>query len=79
MALGEVGTRAYREDENGDVWVECPKPYLLFADYEAVTDAAGVQSPILVCAEGVKVKMKTRRLPSTVLIAPQNSWNIWIP
>ena len=52
MALGEVGTRAYREDENGDVWVECPKPYLVFADYEAVTDAAGVQSPILVCAEG---------------------------
>ena len=51
VALGEVGTRAYRVDEKGDVWVELSKPYLVFADYEAVTDADGVQSPILVCAE----------------------------
>ena len=32
-------------------WVEKPCPLFVYADYEATTDANGVQHPILICAE----------------------------
>ena len=31
-----------------------PPPLFVYADYEAVTDADGVQTPIMVCAEHEK-------------------------
>ena len=32
-------------------WVEQPGPLFVYADYEATSDAEGVQHPILICAE----------------------------
>lgn len=39
------------DEEDGKAWIEKPPPLFVYADYEAVTDAEGVQTPILVCAE----------------------------
>ena len=48
----EVGARhTVRTDEDGSCWVEELPPLLAYADYGAVTDDDGVQTPILVCYE----------------------------
>lgn len=48
----EVGSRhTVRTDEDGSCWVEELPPLFVYADYEAVTDDDGVQTPILVCCE----------------------------
>ena len=48
----EVGARhVVRTDEDGYCWVERPPPLFVYADYEAMTDASGLQTPILVCCE----------------------------
>ena len=51
----EVGTRPFEEPEPGDpdtrVFVEREPPLQVYCDYEAVTDAEGNQTPILLCAE----------------------------
>ena len=53
VPMSEVGSRAIVaiDEEDGKAWVEKPPPLSVYADHEAVTDAEGVQSPILVCAE----------------------------
>ena len=45
--------RAIRANEGGREEEELiePPPLFVYADYEAVTDADGVQTPIMVCAE----------------------------
>ena len=40
-----------RVDEDGDMWVEYPPPFFVFADFEATTNEEGVQTPILLCLE----------------------------
>ena len=51
----EVGTRPFEEPKPGDpdtrVYVEREPPLQVYCDYEAITDAEGNQSPILLCAE----------------------------
>ena len=56
VPVDQVGTRAYLEPDPDDpltdtVWVERDPPLQVYCDYEAVTDANGVQTPILLCAE----------------------------
>ena len=47
--MSEVGTCAMiGEPENGMVLVEREPPLFVYADYEAVTDEQGVQTPILI-------------------------------
>ena len=50
-----VGTRPFEEPEPDDpdtrVYVEREPPLQVCADYEAITDAEGNQTPILLCAE----------------------------
>ena len=49
VPVAEVGTRAMiGEPENGMVLVERDPPLFVYADYEAVTDGQGVQTPILI-------------------------------
>ena len=43
VRANEGGTQEEEEIE--------PPPLFVYADYEAVTDADGVQTPIMVCAE----------------------------
>ena len=51
----EAGSRAIIEPDPDDpdtrVYVERDPPLQVYCDYEAVTDAKGVQTPILLCAE----------------------------
>ena len=51
----EVGSRPFTEPEPGDpdtrVHVEREPPLQVYCDYEAITDAEGNQTPILLCAE----------------------------
>ena len=51
----KVGTRPFEEPEPDDpdtrVYVEREPPLQVYADYEAITDAEGNQTPILLCAE----------------------------
>ena len=51
----EVGTRPFEEPEPDDpdtrIYVEREPPLQVYADYEAITDAEGNQTPILLCAE----------------------------
>lgn len=51
----EVGTRPFREPDPDDpdnrVHVEREPPLQVYADYEATTNAEGIQTPILLCAE----------------------------
>ena len=50
----DEGTRTMREPKPDDpdtrVWVERDPPLQVYCDYEAITDAEGNQSPILLCA-----------------------------
>lgn len=39
------------DKEEDMAWVEKPRPVFVYADYEATTDAEGIQNPILICAE----------------------------
>ena len=48
----EIGNHKAYVDQDGGLWVENSPPLFVYADYEAVTDDSGVQSPILVCCEG---------------------------
>lgn len=48
---GEIGNRKAYVDQDGSLSVEKSPPLFVYADYEAVTDDRGVQSPILVCRE----------------------------
>ena len=49
-----MGTRPFLEPQEGDpdtrVWVECDPPLQVYCSYEALTDAEGNQTPILLCA-----------------------------
>ena len=55
VSRDEVGTRPFLEPQEGDpdtrVWVERDPPLQVYCDYEALTDAEGNQTPILLCAE----------------------------
>ena len=55
VSRNDVGTRPFREPHPDDpdtrVWVERDPPLQVYADFEAMTDAEGVQTPILLCAE----------------------------
>lgn len=55
VSCNDVGTRPFREPHPDDpdtrVWVERDPPLQVYADYEATTDAEGVQTAILLCAE----------------------------
>ena len=39
------------DDPDTRVWVEREPPLQVYCDYEAITDAEGNQTPILLCAE----------------------------
>ena len=48
----ELGDRIVRYvDEEGGLWVYKSVPTFVYADYEAMTDASGLQTPILLCCE----------------------------
>ena len=47
----EIGNRKAYVGQDGSLWVEKSPPLFVYADYEAVTNDSGVQSPILVCCE----------------------------
>lgn len=48
----QLGDRIVRYvDEEGGLWVYKSVPTFVYADYEATTDASGLQSPILLCSE----------------------------
>lgn len=53
IPLSEVNGRTIisLDEEEDKAWVEKPKPLFVYADYEATTDATGMQHPILICAE----------------------------
>ena len=55
VSRDEVGTRPFTEPEPDDpdtrVLVEREPPLQVYCDYEAITDAEGNQTPILLCAE----------------------------
>lgn len=52
VMTSEVGIRAVvRADEDGKCWVEETPPLFVYADYESMTDASGLQTPIMVCCE----------------------------
>ena len=55
VSRDEVGTRPFTEPEPDDpdtrVFVEREPPLQVYCDYEAITDAEGNQTPILLCAE----------------------------
>ena len=55
VSRDEVGTRPFTEPEPDDpdtrVFVERDPPLQVYCDYEAITDAEGNQTPILLCAE----------------------------
>ena len=55
VSRDEVGTRPFTEPEPDDpdtrVFVEQEPPLQVYCDYEAITDAEGNQTPILLCAE----------------------------
>ena len=55
VSRDDVGTRPFEEPEADDpdtrVFVEREPPLQVYCDYEAITDAEGNQTPILLCAE----------------------------
>ena len=55
VSRDEVGTRPMIEPDPNDpdtrVWVQRDPPLQVYCDYEAITDAEGNQTPILLCAE----------------------------
>ena len=55
VSRDEVGTRTMLEPAPNDpdtrVWVQRDPPLQVYCDYEAITDAEGNQTPILLCAE----------------------------
>ena len=48
------GRQVLETDGNGNCLVPKNTPLFIYADYEAMTDAEGVQTPILVCCESVE-------------------------
>ena len=71
-----IGFRALDKLLPGDVWVELPKPHLVFADYEAALTHKVYSQPSLSVPNP---KTRTRHIPSTVPIVRQTSSTIWIP
>ena len=56
VPLNQVGTQALLEPDPDDpltdhVWVERDPPLQVYCDYEVITNANGVETPILLCAE----------------------------
>ena len=55
MCCNEVGTRPFEEPERDNpdtrILVEREPPLQVYCYYEAITDAEGNQTPILLCAE----------------------------
>lgn len=57
----QVGAReVVAVDEDGWCWVEETPPLFVYADYESMTDATGLQTPILVCCESEEEEETTK-------------------
>ena len=54
--MSEVGDREVLgvDTDTGVAWVEENAPLFVYADYEATTDEAGVQNPIMLCCESAE-------------------------
>ena len=48
------GRQVFLTEDNGDCWVAENTLLLVYADYEAITDEEGVQTPILVCCKSAE-------------------------